>query len=140
MRPPLVTSEDNGYVHAMRRLIAILVLLGGGWSQLSALDCPMENPAEQAHASAAPVDVDGMHRHQADGADASDEGSRPPGSHHSDSDCRLLMTCAGGILTAGRAILATSPGPISVSAVSPVDGSHDAVFLNHEPPPPRLPV
>lgn len=124
----------------MRRLIAILILLGGGWSQLSALDCPMGSPADEAHASAAPAADGGMHRHQGDGADNRDESSAPPGNHHSDSDCRLLVTCAGGILSAGNAIVASSPGSISISTVSPVDGSHDAVFLNHEPPPPRLPV
>ena len=122
-----------------QKSVAILVLLSGGWSQLSALDCPMGYPSAISHASTYDVMAHESHEQHAS-TSANDEGrSAPDGSHQSDSECRLLMTCA-------RAVLARlDPGvdrrPVSIaSAHPPFEQSHATVFLNHEPPPPRLPV
>lgn len=131
----------------MRRLIAILVLVGGGWAPLAALDCPMVAPPEHPDAATHPRDPGhepgGQERAPAAAtAEAGHPGHdpAPPAPHHSGSDCPLMMTCGGAVLTTGRSAAIREAAPTTTAPAARRSLRLSTFFATADPPPPRLPV
>lgn len=130
----------------MRRLIAILVLVGGGWSPLASLGCPMVSPSEQEQPGAATQPHEARHHddgHRSAPGDATAETghhSSSPAPHHSDSDCPLMTTCGGAVLTAARSDEIRAAAPAMTAPMTAPACSLSTFVAANDPPPPRLPA
>lgn len=114
----------------MRALTAILVLLCGGWSQVAALDCPMEAPP-----TAPAEDHGAAHEAMPDHGAGTEHGA----PHHTDPSCGLLMACGPAVLGTSSSVTEGSP-PTSATPMPGIRATRCTVFPTHDTPPPRLPV
>lgn len=138
----------------MRRLIAILVLLGGG--STAGLPCPMaQAEGSAAPASAAPerAEMNGHAAHHPAGPagqpaparSLDDDAAAPagpladPATHHGGAACSLDLMCGPvGLPSPSDPVITTGLNTTAPTSRAPGTGS--VTFPSHDPPPPRLPV
>jgi hypothetical protein len=137
------------YLPAMRGLIAVLVLLGGGWSQLASLDCPDRfrslQPAPEGVEGAAAAHGSGHAHHAYDGADAhapdpDHDPADPTSPHQRDDGCGVMASCGSAVLGVAPAPATTASRPTLAASTPPPAPASAGPLHAQDPPPPRLVV
>ena len=118
-----------------RRLVALLLLAGGGWVQSGVMDCAPVAPGGTV-VEGAPAAAHGDHAMHA-GMEPSAGADEEVPEHTGDS-CRLLMGCGATALSAPPSAAPAGWTPAETRMASVQPDRLSAAYLTNEPPPPRL--
>lgn len=122
----------------MQRVVAVLLTLVMGISQLAIWHCPAADAP--AHGELAGGDIPGgvAAGHAGHTAASHANAQPPPGHHDGSSDCEYMLGCRSAIVAARALVLSGAPAAVvRIDASAP---SLTGTTPSAEPPPPRLQV